>query len=161
MRRLIVGRLIAVGGAFLAITLVGGPAAPASSGDDSQPNWPLGYLGAEETWAHTRGEGVVVGLVDGNVDQTHPDLQGVVIDHTYLQSGNTVPSDHGTSMASLIAGTGAQLIQGLAPDARLIVAGTGSGVAGDRRRRRGDPVGRRRGRHGAEPLVQPGILPEA
>lgn len=95
------------------------------SADGSAPNWPLVYFDAEQVWEVSRGEGVVVGLVDSNVAVDHPDLTGVVTAQQYFDPRYEAGGWHGTKMASLIAGTGDQLIVGLAPDAELVVAGMG------------------------------------
>lgn len=120
----------ALGAGLAAAALVAGlgaglPTAAATSAE-TQPNWPITYFDLERTWAESRGDGVVVGLVDGNVQADHPDLAGQVVEQTYLDQRATDPSTHGTEMASLIVGSGGRLVDGIAPGARLVVAGGGS-----------------------------------
>lgn len=80
----------------------------------------------EEIWERTRGEGVTVAVIDSGVDDSvTPELAGQVLegtDLTYQQDGAHYDSHgHGTLMASLIAGTGADAgLRGLAPGAEIL-----------------------------------------
>ncbi len=78
-----------------------------------------------EVWAQTRGEGVTVAVVDTGTDASLPTLEGRVLegtDLTYGAEGAHVDRDgHGTIMASLIAGSGAESgIPGLAPGVDIL-----------------------------------------
>ncbi|WP_158296522.1 S8 family serine peptidase [Nocardioides albidus] len=83
-------------------------------------------LAAEEIWKeHTRGEGVVVAVIDSGVIPTG-DLEGAVLPgFSYDGSGRgdttTDPDFHGTSMATLIAGRGTgDGVLGIAPEATIL-----------------------------------------
>lgn len=91
--------------------------------------WPLTYLKADQVWQQTKGAGVTVGLVDSGVTplgdtrdnllpgadfSLGPDSRGIA--HT-----DTDTDSHGTTMAVLIAGTGAgDGLRGLAPEAKIL-----------------------------------------
>lgn len=69
------------------------------------------------------GSGEIVGIIDGAVDEHHPDLAGRV--RTIFGSA-TPPSAHGTHVAGIIAGDGTRSLgrfQGIAPAATLSVQG--------------------------------------
>ncbi|HEY9306208.1 MAG TPA: S8 family serine peptidase [Microbacterium sp.] len=70
------------------------------------------FIDAPAAWAQGyTGEGVTVAVLDTGIDDTHPDLQGHILDGTKsFVPGEEVASDphgHGTHVASTIAGTGA------------------------------------------------------
>jgi len=63
------------------------------------------------------GKAIIVAVLDGEVDSTHPDLQGRVVqkkNYTEEPWGN--PSKHGTHVAGIVAGNGA-VYKGMAPEA--------------------------------------------
>jgi subtilisin family serine protease len=74
-----------------------------------------------------------VGLVDGGVDIAHPVFKATAI-HQYGCDGKSVPSAHGTAVASLLVGK-ADPFTGAAPGAQLYAAdvycGVGTGGAAD------------------------------
>jgi subtilisin family serine protease len=74
-----------------------------------------------------------VGLIDGGVDVSHPVFKATAI-HQYGCDGKSVPSAHGTAVASLLVGK-ADPFTGAAPGAELFAAdvycGLGTGGAAD------------------------------
>lgn len=93
--------------------------------EDEVP-WAQRALGPERVWPFTRGQGVVVAVLDSGVDAQHPQLRGRVLDgYDVLAGGGPANTDcHGTGtrVAGVIAarpasGTG---FAGFAPDARIL-----------------------------------------
>ncbi len=113
-------------------TLLG--SGPASADSIFAQEWFLGRLHAEQAWGITKGAGVTVAVLDTGVEATHPDLRGQVLPGVDELPDNSSPNGwvdtdtakngHGTAMASLIAGTGAngsgQGMVGLAPEAKIL-----------------------------------------
>jgi subtilisin family serine protease len=101
--------------------------APASPGASS--------TGTTHTGAQPGSHTIVskVGLIDGGVDIQHPVFKDVTI-HRYGCNDNSVPSPHGTAVASLLVGK-SQPFTGAAPGAELYAAdvycGIGTGGAVD------------------------------
>lgn len=67
-----------------------------------------------------RGDHVLVGVVDSQVDGAHPELKGAIAGSFDAVGGAARPDSHGTGVAALIAGHGR--LTGSAPAARLLVA---------------------------------------
>ncbi|MGW3293996.1 S8 family serine peptidase [Streptomyces xiamenensis] len=108
----------------------------AQAADTPQNPWYFDTLRVEQIWEHTKGEGITIAVIDTGVDATLPELQGQVlegIDISASPQGAHIDSDgHGSNMASLIAGTGADGgIRGLAPEAEILPVRTMIGVAGE------------------------------
>ncbi|WP_370367882.1 S8 family serine peptidase [Catenulispora sp. GP43] len=106
---------------------------PTVRADDAVPKpasqWPLTYLKADQVWQLTKGAGVTVGLVDSGVtplgDTRDNLLPGADFslgpDSTGIAHVDTDTDSHGTTMAVLIAGTGAgDGLHGLAPEAKIL-----------------------------------------
>ena len=106
------------------------PAARADAVRDSQ-YW-LSEYGIRDAWQVTRGEGIVIAILDSGVDAAHPDLAGVVIGGTDVSgrgsAAGTQPlgpngRTHATMVASLAAGRGSGAsagVIGAAPAASIL-----------------------------------------
>ncbi|KRF05375.1 peptidase S8 [Arthrobacter sp. Soil782] len=88
--------------------------AAAHGGEIREREYWLEDYGITEAWEDTKGAGVTVAVIDSGVDGSHPDLEGVVTGGTDV-SGAGAPNgqrgigevpEHGTLVASLIAGRG-------------------------------------------------------
>ncbi|MFF5960915.1 S8 family serine peptidase [Streptomyces luteogriseus] len=102
-----------------------GLAPSAAAADVQSKQWYLNAMQAEDMWKISTGKGVKVAVLDTGVNPDTPSLKGQVL-------GDEVPDavsynatedydGHGTSMAELIAGTGAgRGMQGLAPETKII-----------------------------------------
>lgn len=114
--------------------------APVAAGDNE---WPLNaqHLDARRAWQLSTGSGVVVAVIDTGVDAGSRDLAGRVLPGVDLTGESadgrvdTSTDSHGTSVAAVIAGTGASggpgRMVGLAPGATILpvrVAATNSQV---------------------------------
>lgn len=90
-------------------------------------------LASESSAAAVAGGSFKVGLVDGGVDIAHPVFKATAV-HQYGCDGKSVPSAHGTAVASLLVGK-ADPFTGAAPGAELYAAdvycGVGTGGAAD------------------------------
>jgi type VII secretion-associated serine protease mycosin len=97
-----------------------------------EQQWHLAALEVSAAHATTRGDGVVVAVVDSGVDDTRPDLAGALLPGTGFGSASgtdgTEDNDgHGTAMATLIAGRavdGGAL--GVAPGAMILPISVGA-----------------------------------
>ena len=86
--------------------------------------WSLTRLGAPKAWAHTRGKGARVAVLDGGVDCAHPDLApncapgfNAIAPGAPLDAG----TGHGTHVAGIIAGAlNWSGMAGMAPEATII-----------------------------------------
>jgi subtilisin family serine protease len=94
-------------------------------------------VGAPRAWeAGFDGTGVTVAVLDTGIDASHPDLAGKVVESENF-SESTTDLDrhgHGTHVAGIVAGTGAELT-GVAPGAELlnvkVMGDNGSGAESD------------------------------
>ncbi|MEU4035700.1 S8 family serine peptidase [Streptomyces collinus] len=100
--------------------------APSAAADDVQAKqWYLGPMQAEGMWKFSTGKGVKVAVIDSGVNAKTPSLKGQVLTDEIPESVAYRATDdylgHGTTMAELIAGTGAGGgLKGLAPDAKIV-----------------------------------------
>ncbi len=117
-------RVVGVAVGALVATVVG--FAPGAVADDVQSKqWYLGPMQAEQMWKVSTGKGVKVAVIDSGVKADTPSLKGqVLVDETpksVAYGATTDYSGHGTTMAELIAGTGAGGgLKGLAPGAKVV-----------------------------------------
>lgn len=99
--------------------------APGAAAADAQSDqWYLSAMKADEMWKVSTGKGVKVAVVDTGVNPDTPSLKGQVLSEASEAVGYKATEDydgHGTSMAELIAGTGADGgLKGLAPGAKVV-----------------------------------------
>ncbi|WP_326736805.1 type VII secretion-associated serine protease mycosin [Streptomyces sp. NBC_01022] len=120
-------RAPAVVAALGSLLLIGGAIAPAAAADTMRDReWYLDRMQAGEMWKVSTGKGITVALLDTGVIPSVPELTGKVLagkNFVEPELGAHKDSDgHGTAMAMLIAGNGAngQGVKGLAPDARIL-----------------------------------------
>ncbi|HAM26023.1 MAG TPA: peptidase S8 [Microbacteriaceae bacterium] len=129
--------------AFLVLALAAAllPATPASADAIRDREYWLSTYGISRAWSTTRGAGVTVAVIDTGVDGSHPDLTGTVVGGTDVSGVGAADgerpigddSQHGTMVASLLAGhghgagNGAGVI-GVAPEAKILAVSVGFGV---------------------------------
>lgn len=121
-------RFLPVASAVLGLLLVGIAGTPAHAESVRAMQWHLDAMHADEMWKASTGKGVTVAVIDSGVDNSLADLKGQVLDgKDYSEQQGDEHTDiegHGTSIAALIAATGArgqeQGSYGLAPDAKIL-----------------------------------------
>ncbi|MGN6325037.1 S8 family serine peptidase [Pseudolysinimonas sp.] len=145
MRRLVVAGavvlLLLAPGVAAAAPVHAVPAAPTARTDlvRSKEYW-LDSYGIRSAWATTQGQGVTVAVIDTGIDGTVPELRGAVTDGTDFSGlgsrngqtpvGSGEGADHGTMVASLLAGRGTGSgngVIGVAPQASLLSISIGFG----------------------------------
>jgi type VII secretion-associated serine protease mycosin len=89
--------------------------------------WAQRYFDLDRTWTHSRGAGVLVGVVDSGVDADHPQLRDRVLPGSDFFLVGDLPGNfdcvsHGTAVASIVAAAPAEGVgfRGIAPDARVL-----------------------------------------
>jgi type VII secretion-associated serine protease mycosin len=118
-------------GGLLATALAGLPPPPAELAMVRPAEMTvLQQVNVPRAWDVTKGRGVTVAVLDSGVDTTAPDLSGqVTVGPDYVAGvdppGYRPPLNHGTYIASLIAGHGqgpgdAQGVVGVAPQAKVL-----------------------------------------
>ncbi|MDQ0907245.1 type VII secretion-associated serine protease mycosin [Streptomyces canus] len=104
--------------------------APTASADQTRRDqWALETLQAESAWKISQGKGVTVAVIDDGVNAGHIDLKNNVLKGKDFVDGDDdaspVGDDHGTGMASIIAGHGHGFgatdgVMGLAPESKIL-----------------------------------------
>ncbi|MET9291235.1 S8 family serine peptidase [Streptomyces sp. NPDC003077] len=128
--------LRAVAGATLAGALLLASGGSAAADPARKYLWPLEAFDAQDIWKEATGKGVTVAVIDSGFRNSHQDLAGQFLpgkefdipsvdDNPALRERGGDIRDHGTGVASLIAGHGhgpggSSGIKGLAPDAKLL-----------------------------------------
>src|SRR5215204_3461846 len=92
------------------------------------------YFQIDNSWKRRTGKGVGVAIIDSGIDNTHPDLQGKVLESVEARNENKrvlfVPSDAGDSAGHGTACAG--IISRIAPDAQFhSIRVLGAGGLGD------------------------------
>ncbi|MFI5616926.1 type VII secretion-associated serine protease mycosin [Streptomyces sp. NPDC051567] len=114
--------------ALVGLLLAGVAATPAHAETIRSRQWHLDALKAEELWKTSRGEGVILAVIDSGVGRV-AELEGQVLPGkdfatSYDGDERTDYGNHGTGMASVIAGTGKHPSGdgafGLAPGAKIL-----------------------------------------
>ncbi|HCC48167.1 MAG TPA: hypothetical protein DEQ38_08675 [Elusimicrobia bacterium] len=86
--------------------------------------WSAVRMGAPKAWAHTRGRGARVAVLDGGVECSHPDLASNCAPGYNVLAPGTPPDDvkgHGTHVAGIIAGAlNWSGMAGIAPEATIV-----------------------------------------
>jgi subtilisin family serine protease len=87
--------------------------------------WGLHRVGAERAWRVSRGEGVIIAIVDTGVNLSHPDLKDQLLPGLNVARPGTPADDehgHGTLIAGVAAAAtnNGQGIAAVAPDAKVI-----------------------------------------
>ncbi|MFH9427723.1 type VII secretion-associated serine protease mycosin [Streptomyces sp. NPDC017615] len=121
-------RFTSMASAALGLLLVGLSASPAQAKPIRAEQWYLDAMRVPEIWKSSTGRGMTVALIDSGVDDSLADLKGQVLDGTDFSSlrgdEHTDVVGHGTSMAAIIAATGARgganASYGLAPGAKIL-----------------------------------------
>ena len=92
--------------------------------DSSEIPEGVSVLNAPLTWQYTKGENIVVAVIDTGVDLNHPDLKDNIIEAISLLPGEPNPQDyhgHGTHVAGAIAGIENGFgVVGVAPKAKIL-----------------------------------------
>jgi type VII secretion-associated serine protease mycosin len=114
----------AVVGALAAAT-VGFAPSSAAADDVQSKQWYLRPMQTEQMWKVSTGKGIKIAVIDSGVNAGTPSLKGQVLSGEVPKSVAYHATDdysgHGTTMAELIAGTGAGGgIRGLAPGAKIV-----------------------------------------
>ncbi|MGW2399769.1 type VII secretion-associated serine protease mycosin [Kitasatospora sp. NPDC001664] len=102
--------------------------APLASADQVRDaQWPIQQLDLQKAWSVTKGDGVIVAVIDSGLDPNHPDLVGQVLPgfDPGGKGREIVPTGdgHGTSMAAIIAAKGhgnGEGMLGVAPGAKIL-----------------------------------------
>lgn len=119
-------RVATVTAALGALAAISAGLAPSAVADDVQSKqWYLDAMGAKDLWKVSTGKGISVAVIDSGVNSASKSLSGKVFPGVDVTGSAGSATDdyagHGTTIAELIAGTGAAGgIKGVAPDAKII-----------------------------------------
>lgn len=113
---------------------------PMKSVDTSKPNWHIAAFGYDKLHAEGfTGEGITIAITEAGIQLDAPDLEGADIEYVPLPEGcsdGAIPDralTHGTTVASVLVGQGGEgKVQGIVPDAKLIVYQTSIGREDER-----------------------------
>ncbi len=96
----------------------------------SGSRWHLDLIRLEEAWQFGKGSpDVIVAVIDSGVDLDHPALRDAILerqptdDWDFTADGGEDPEDeegHGTFIAGILVGNGAQDVQGICPGCRVL-----------------------------------------
>ncbi len=122
IRRRVAGACSVIGAVAV---LSAGLAPEALAADVQSQQWYLSAMKADDMWKTSTGKGVKVAVVDTGVNPDTASLRGQVLTGEAPKDLGYKATDdyagHGTTMAELIAGTGADdTLKGLAPDAEIV-----------------------------------------
>lgn len=95
------------------------------------------HVNIEKAWAHTKGKGITIAVIDDGVDLMHPEFAGRIVHPFNATQKNNDPNpkfsgdDHGTACAGMACAAGLPGgASGTAPEARLmpirLISGLGS-----------------------------------
>lgn len=92
----------------------------------AEQRWVFDALNVEEAWKSGKGAGVTVALLDSRVEPSLKEIEGRIIEGPDLSGFfygdlESPVGEHGTRMASIIAGSGRDgALSGVAPEARIL-----------------------------------------